>query len=169
MKTRSYFARKVVCMFLLAVLTLCICTPVLAASNTTTLTTTVPSHFDMNIAIVGKGTIKINGRNISESCIVPIERNQAVTVKITPDDGYYLSSVTYDGNEISQEVKDGYLTLPQPERELSIYINFAAYTGTPNTGDSSYQLLIFCSVASIISLLGMILLLIANRKKTPRT
>lgn len=164
MKTRSYFVGKVFCLFLLAVLTLCICTPVLAASNTTSLTTTVPSHIDINVTIVGSGTVEINGRKLSETCTVPVERNQEVTIKLTPSNGYHIHSVTCDGADITQKAESGCFPLPKLEYKTSIVVNFAIDADNPNTRDNSSPLLVFFSITTIVSLWGIVLL-IENRKK----
>ena len=168
MNTRSSIMKKIFYLLLLAVLTLCICTPVLAATGTTTLTTTVPSCFDLNVTIIGNGILEINGSKLTESGIVSIERNKEIIIKITPNDGYRLSSVMCDDADITNEVKDGYLTLTQLEHESSIIVNFAVDTSTPNTGDHSYPPLFFI-VTAIASLLGIVVLLTLNRKKSKHT
>ena len=165
MNTRSSIMKKTFYLLLLAVLTLCICTPVLATSGTTTLTTSVPSHFDLNVTIIGNGTIEINGTKLLETDIVSVERNKEVTIKITPSTGYYTNSVIYDGVDITSELINGTLSLPQLEHEASIIVKFTVETGIPNTGDHGDPPLIFC-VTAIASLLGIVILLTANRKKS---
>lgn len=166
MNARSNIIGKVFCLFLLAVLTLCICTPVLAASSTTTLTTTMPSHFDMNVTVIGKGTIEVNGSKLSQTGVVPTERNKEVTIKVTPDDGYLISSVIYGGSDLTQEAKIGAFILSPLEDEATIKVTFVANASTPSTGDSSYPSIVFFSIAAIISLLGIVVLLTVNRKKS---
>ena len=168
MKTRSDFVGKVFYLFLLAVLALCICTPVLAASSTTTLTTTVPTYFHMSVKIVGKGTIELNGKIMSETGVAQVERNKDVFITITPGAGYHISSVVYDDVDITQEIKDGHLTLSQLDGEASFDVKFVANTSVPSTGDASYSSVVFLSVAAIISLLGIVVLLTVNRKKSNR-
>lgn len=168
MKTRSYFVGKVFCLFLLAVLALCICTPVLAASSTTTLTTTVPAYFDMSVKIVGKGTIEINGKIMSETGVAQVERNKEVFITINPYDGYHIGSVICDGVDITQEIKDGNLTLSQLGGEASFGVKFVVNPSAPSTGDDRYSSVVFLSVTAIISLLGIVVLLTANRKKSNR-
>lgn len=160
--------KKIFYLLLLAVLTLCICTPALAAIGTTTLTTTVPSHFDLKVTIIGNGTLEINGRKLEETGVVSAERNKEIIIKITPDDGYRLSSVMRDGTDITSAAKDGYLTLPQPEQESSIRVVFTADDIPPNTGDPCYPPLFFI-VTAIASLLGIVVLLTVNRKKSKHT
>ena len=166
MKTRSYFLGKVFCLFLLAVLALCICTPVLAASSTTTLTTTVPACVDVGIKIVGKGTIELNEKMMSETGVVQVERNKEVFIIITPDDGYHIGSVVYDGVDITQEIKAGCRTFLRLERETLISVKFAVDPGIPNTGDGVYPSLIFVGITAGVSLLGIAVLLVLNRKNT---
>lgn len=168
MKTRSYFVGKVFCLVLLAVLTLCICTPVLAASSTTTLTTTVPSHHDISVKIVGKGTIEINGKKLLETGVVSTERGKEVAIIISPDEGHHISAVTYNGADIVEEVKGRQLMLPQLEGEVSISVIFAVDSSSPSTGDDSYPSVVFLSVVAMISPLGIVVLLTANRKKSNR-
>ena len=163
MKTRSYFIGKIPSLFLLAVLTLCICTPVLAESDTTILTTTVPSHFKMNVTIVGKGTIEINGQTLLETGVIQVERNSENTIIISPDQGFYLNAVIFDGEDITNEIKDGAFTFPALERDSSLSITFNTCTNTPNTGDNC-NLFLFIVVA-VASFIGIVVLLTINRKK----
>ena len=169
MKARSFFAEKVFYLFLLAVLTLCICFPVFASSNTTILTTKVPAHIDIDVTIDGGGTVEINGRKLSETSIVPVERNQAVSIKITPDDGYNLRCVTFDGKDITNQVANGSLTLPQLDHETSVCFKFVASIKDPATEDNRYPFWIFCGFTAAVPLLGIIILLTASRKKIRHT
>ena len=143
MKTRSRIIRKAFCLSLLAVLALCMCTLAFAASDTTKLTTTVPSHFDMNVTIVGNGTLEINGKTLSQTSVISVERHQDVASKITPDIGYHISSVIYNGNDITTDAKDGLFHLSPLESDVALSIAFAANANTPNTGDGAYPILLF--------------------------
>ena len=166
MNARSNIIGKVFCLFLLAVLTLCISTPVFATANTTTLTTTVPSHFDMNVTIVGNGTLVINGNTLSQTSFISVDRHQDVTCKITPDVGYHISSVIYNGKDITKDAKEGVFALQPLEGDATFCITFVANASTPNTGDTTYPHLIFCSIVAVASLLGIAILLTVNRKKS---
>lgn len=166
MKTRSRISKTVFCLFLLAVLALCMCTPTFALSDTTKLTTTVPSHFDMSVIIVGNGTLEIGGKALTTTSVIPIERHLEVTCKITPDDGYHISSVIYNGNDITMDAKDGSFHLSPLEGDVGLSIAFAANASTPNTGDNTYPFLLFYSIIAIASLIGIAILLTANRKKS---
>ncbi len=166
MKTRSRIIKTAFCLFLLAALALCICTPAFAVSDTTKLTTIVPSHFDVNVTIVGNGTLQINGNTLSQSNVISVERHQDITCKITPDAGYHISSVIYNGNDITKDAMNGAFHLPPLEGNAVFSIAFAANTHTPNTGDNSYPFLLFYSITAIASLLGIAVLLTVNRKKS---
>ena len=166
MITRSRIIRNAFCLSLLAVLALCVCTPVLAASNTTILTTTVPSHFDINVTIVGGGTLDINGNILSQASVVSVDRHKEVACKIIPDAGYHTSSVIYNGNDITKDAKEGVFTLHPLEGNATFSITFVANASTPNTGDNTYPHVIFYSITAIASLLGIAILLTVNRKKS---
>lgn len=165
MKTRSKILGKIFCLFLLAALTLCISTPVFATANTTTLTTTVPSHFNANIALVGKGAIEINGIKLSQTGVVSVERHKDIKITFTPQDGYHLNSVIVNGKSITTDATQNTLNLPPLESDLTLSITFAANSEVPSTGDNSYPILMFYSFAAIASLLGIILLAV-NRKRS---
>lgn len=165
MKTRSTFLGKVFCLFLLAALTLCIPTPVFATANTATLTTTVPSHFNADITIVGKGVIEINGVKLSQTSVVSVERHKDIKITFTPHDGYHLNSVILNGQSITTDATQNTLILPPLESDLTLSITFATNSEIPSTGDNSYPFLIFYSFAAIASLLGIILLAV-NRKRS---
>ena len=137
MKTRSSIIQKVFCFFLLAALTLGVCTPVLAASGTTTLTTKVPSCFTVDVHITGNGTITVNGTVLSQSGTVQVERNKQVTIQIAAADNTYLESVTYNGTEIIADAADGSIMLPAMEDNAVLSVFFAAKSVAPTTGGNS--------------------------------
>lgn len=166
MKTRSRIISTAFCLFLLAVLALCMCTPAFAVSDTTKLTTTVPSHFDMSVTIDGNGTLEINGNTLSQTNVIQVERHHDVTCKITPDVGYHINSVIYNGNDITADAKNGIFHLSPLDSDVTLHIAFAANATTPNTGDNTYPVLLFYSISAFASLLGIAVLLTVNRKKS---
>ena len=137
MKTRSSIIQKVFCFFLLAALTLGVCTPALAASGTTTLTTKVPSCFTVDIHITGNGTITVNGTVLSQSGTVQVERNKQVTIQITAANNSYLKAVNYNGEDFTKDAADGSIMLPAIEDNAVLSVFFAAKSVAPATGDNS--------------------------------
>lgn len=138
----------------MAALTLVICVPVAAATNSTTLTTTVPQTVPLLLELSGKGTVSINGVAYTKSGTVEVPLNFALELRITPDAENEIKSVVYNGFDYTKEAKNGKLTLPAIAGEAMLCVNFANIASTPQTGDAYSPLcLIFLM---FLSLIGMI-------------
>ena len=164
MKTRSNILSKTIAFVLMAALTLVICCPVAAATNSTTLTTTVPETFPLLLKLSGNGTVAINGVAYTQSGTVEIPRNSPVELRITPDAENEIKSVVYNGFDYTKEAKNGKIVLPAITGEATLYVNFTKIASTPQTGDA-YSLLCL-TLLMFLSSIGMIATFSIRKKNT---
>lgn len=154
MKTRSKFFSKAISCVLMAALTLVICFPVAAATNSTTLTTTVPETLPFFLELSGNGTVMINGVAYTQSCAIQIPRNSTIEFLITPDAENEIKSIIYNGFDYTKEAKNGKLNLPAITGEAMLHIHFAEITSAPVTRDSHSPQ--FFVLVMLLSLIGII-------------
>ena len=165
MKTRSSFFSKAILCVLMAALTLVICFPVAAATNSTTVTTNVPESFPLLLELSGKGTVSISGVAYTKSGTVEVPRNSALELRITPDAENEIKSVVYNGFDYTKEAKNGKLTLPAITGEAKLCISFAETASIPATGDPYYFVVLYLAALMVISLMGIVAMLFPWRIK----
>ena len=166
MKTRSNILSKAMLFVLTAALTLVICFPVVAASSSTTLTTTVPRTDPLLLELEGNGAVTINGVNYTQSGTIKVPHNSSIELLITPDTGNNIKTVTYNGHDYTTEAKNGKFTLPAATAEATLYIRFSATALTPETGDPHYFTLLYYIALMVVSLISMIAMPILRKKNT---
>ena len=104
--------KKILCSALILTLLLSLFIPAYAKSAVTTLRTTVPSQFDMSLTIEGKGSVKLNRKLYKKSTTVKIDRNTQEEITIKPNLLYKVKSVSYNGEDITAQLKNGVYTTP---------------------------------------------------------
>jgi len=163
MKTRSKIFSKAILCVLMAALTFVICFPVAAATNSTTLTTTIPKFLPLHLELSGNGTVTINGVAYTQSETVEIPRNSTTELQITPDVENVIKSVVYNGHDYTKEAKNGKLTLPTITDEATLCVSLVKTASTPQTGDTFSPL--YLTLLMLCSLIGMIATLSFWKKK----
>ena len=148
----------------MAALTLVICFPVAAATNSTTLRTTVPGTVPLLLELTGNGTVTVNGVAYTRSKTIEIPRNSAIELRITPDAENEIKSVVYNGFDYTKEAKNGKIVLPAITGEATLCVNFTEIASTPQTGDAYSPL--YLTLLMFLSLIGMIATLSFRKKKT---
>ena len=101
MKHRSSILCKIVNIFILAAVCLTVPMGVFAA-GTTTLKTAVPTNHTIYLSIEGNGTVVIEGKQYSKSANISIDRHSEPFVEIQAAKDYYIRSVTYNQENITQ-------------------------------------------------------------------
>ena len=153
MKARSKIFSKAKLFVLMAALTLVICFPVAAATNSTTLTTTIPKTATLLLELTGNGTVAVNGVAYTEPGTVEIPRNWAVELLITPDIGNEIKSVVYNGQDYTKEAKAGKITLPAITGEATLCVSFTEIATAPQTGDFlSPSFFVFLMLLSLVAI-----------------
>ena len=158
MKTRSRFIQGICIFLLLAALTLGFGISASANSVSTTLMTTVPSHFVIDVTIVGNGSVIINETELTQSAQISIERHKAVRIRLLPEDNNRVDSVISNGTSIVDKVNNDEILLPALENNAELKVIFAVNSTTPDTGYTSLPNIIYFSIIAIISLFAIILL-----------
>lgn len=164
MKTRSKIFSKAILCVLVVALTFVVCTPVIATTSSTTLTTTVPETTPTLLELIGNGSITISGIEYTRSETIEIVKSAEVLLQITPDDGYYIHSVTYNNCNYTDRVKNGQLILSNIVADATLCIVFERLPSAPATGDPSPSLLQSSILWMLISLMGIFTILILKKK-----
>ncbi len=92
---------------MLLALLFCFLIPVSAFAAETTLTTTVPSDISLKIQISGKGSVFVNGKEYKKSKEITLKRSGEILYKIVPNKNYEVKSVLYNGDDMTESLKDG--------------------------------------------------------------
>lgn len=164
MKTRSKFIQGICIFLLLTALTLGFSVSALASSTSTTLLTTVPSHFLVGVTIVGEGSVVINDNKLTSSTRISIERHQTVEIDLLPGDKSHVESIVYNGVILTEQENGGSLLLPALEKDAELIVTFAVNPSAPNTGDGSFPKMICYGIIAIISLFTIILLTVKRNR-----
>ena len=147
----------------MAALTLVICIPVAAATNSTTLTTTVPKALPLLLELSGNGTVTVDGVAYTRSGTIEIPRNSTIALQITPDVGNEIKTVIYNSRDYTKEAKNGKVALPAIVGEATLCISFAEIASIPETGDLSFPQ--YSILLMLFSLIGTIVTLSFRKKK----
>lgn len=158
MKTRSKFIQGICIFLFLTALTLGFSVSALASSTSTTLLTTVPSHFLVGVTIVGEGSVFINDTEVTQSGQISLERHKAVRICLMPEDNNRVDSVVYNGTSIIDKISNNEILLPILENNAELRVTFAVNSTIPNTGDKEFTKFLYFSMAASVSLFVIILL-----------
>lgn len=99
---------------------------------------------------------------------VQIERQKAQVWKIAPDEGKQLVRLLYDGEDVTDQVKDGVFTAPAMIRDLTLEAVFQDAPTTPGelppqTGDNGMPIL---PLMILLAVSGGALALIGKKRKS---
>lgn len=82
--------------------------------------------FSLNAYCNKGGSLNINGQTISNQVLsVGVSRNQSITISITPDDGYYIKSVTLNGRDVKDDLYNNTYTIAQIKEDIDFRVEFA--------------------------------------------
>lgn len=154
--------KRAVCLYVLFVFLMVICTPCLAFAQDTTLTVTVPSQFLLRIQINGKGEVQVGEMRFSETIDISIGRDEETIIMIIPAPDYQIGSVLYNGNHMTVNLQGSILTLPTASDDAELTVIFTEKTSLPQTGDTKH---IISNTILIILSLFLLIWLIRKRKK----
>lgn len=142
-------------------------TTAFADEGTTTLTTTVPCTVTLQIG--ERGAVTAAGTKYTGNASFQAALNTVLTYTISPDSGYKISKVTYDGTDVTEAAKSGTYTAAALQGNVTLTVTFVKKTITPTdptspkTGDESHMALwigLMC-----VSGAGLGMLLISRRKR----
>ena len=106
MKKVSAIFRNKICAVLLAAILIICCIPFPAFASKTTLTTTVPAQFSVKLEVEGNGKVEVNGKSYTESTVREVNRHTKSEFRLTPNSGYEIKSVFFNGENVFSELRD---------------------------------------------------------------
>ena len=137
-----------------------------AESCTTILTATVPCTVPLQIG--EHGTVTVNGITYTGDASIKADLDTVLTYTITPDSGYEISKVTYDGTDVTASAKSGTYTALALKGNVTLTVAFTkAVPTSPQTGDESCMALWIAMMC--VSGAEIAALVISSRKRKART
>lgn len=106
-----------------------------SAEPSTTLTVILPDSYPLTLTIQGKGTVCVGDTVCRKSATLELERLEPVTIRVTPREGWFLHSVTWNG--VAQTVQEsGWTkTMEGITEEMALTVVFRSTAASPATGD----------------------------------
>ena len=102
-------------------------------ADSTTLRTQVPSEFQLQIRLEGKGKVRIGGKETGNGDSLSLPRLQEIEIEVFPEEGYRVVSLTLNGEPLSLPRAFVMLT---GDSVLSLVIE--AINPAPQTGESTW-------------------------------
>ena len=163
MKHRS--CQKIIPLLAFLCVLLC-CMPVRALALTTVLSTNVPDEVSLHVEITGKGTVAVGEKKLSSTGTAAVKRHQPFTVTLSPQQGYRITAVSFNGKSVLSRLKNGKLTVDELNLDGVLSVTFtktaSSYHGSnPKTGDRS--VVVPAMASALLSMTALILVL--SRKK----
>lgn len=143
-----------------------------ATAKTTTLHLSIPKQVTVIVQLSGHGKVSVNGQTLTNSGSILINRLDDVKVLVSANMGNSLSSVEINGNDFTEEVKNGSLVIENIQFDTNLSVVFTPNThlvpeNNPWTGDlTPFFAYLLCSVISIILLLHLAHITYKKRYKT---
>ena len=154
MKKVSAIFRNKICAVLLAAILIICCIPFPAFASKTTLTTTVPAQFSVKLEVEGNGKVEVNGKSYTENTTIEVDRHTKTEFRLTPNSGYEIKSVFFNGENVFSELRDSIFALQEIENDSVLKVTFTPKNASPKTGDDDftscvYAILLIMSIAGI--------------------
>ncbi len=87
--------------------------------------------------------------------VIEIPRNRNITIIATPDNGWMLQSAMIGGEDFTDRLQEGGITLENVAEDFTVHIEFRKTASTPQTGDVGIAPWLFLMC---ISAIGLVLL-----------
>lgn len=128
------------------------------ASGGTVISTVVPPKYTIMFDIDGSGSVEYDGIVYKNGDTIQVREGTDMTFKIQVPGGYKLKSVSYDGQNMTNQVSDGTITIQNVQQNGALAVAFAktGSTASPATGDNSH-ILLWSALASVglVALVGI--------------
>ena len=140
--------------------------PVRALALTTVLSTNVPDEVSLRVEITGKGTVAVGEKRLSSTGTVAVKRHQPFTVTLSPQQGYRITAVSFNGKSVLSRLKNGKLTVDELNLDGVLSVTFTKtasshHESNPKTRDRS--VVVPAMASALLSMTALILVL--SRKK----
>ena len=87
-------------------------------------TTALPDDYDITVQINGNGTVNAGGAPISSGSLVNVLRGATKTFTITPNAGYQITAVAYNGVDVYSQVANNQYTTPAVNAYGTLVVSF---------------------------------------------
>ena len=159
MKHRS--CQKIIPLLTLLCVLLC-WMPVRALALTTVLSTNVPDEVSLRVEITGKGTVTVGEKKLSSTGTAAVKRHQPFTVTLSPQQGYRVTAVSFNGKSVLSSLKNGKLTVEELNLDGVLSVTFTKtasshHESNPKTGDRSA--VVPAMASALLSMTALILVL----------
>ena len=128
----------------------------------TALITTVPTEVVINIEVEGKGYVIANGIEHFGTFEMTVNRNDNISLRFVPNDGYVTNIVKYNGTEITDDLYRGTLNIRANSNSV-LRVKFEKMSFLPETGESYYLKAVLC--AMLVALIFIAVLYKLNKKE----
>jgi hypothetical protein len=116
---------KILSAFLAVMLLTMLCSiPAFADGGNTTLTAKVPCAVKLSIG--ENGSVTVDGTKYTGDASFQKDLDSVVSYTITPDSGYEINSVLYNGENVTASVSDGVYTAPALTDNATLTVLFAS-------------------------------------------
>lgn len=109
--------------------------------NYTDGTLTVKAVYGLNISSIGNGKVVYDGNSISSYAHYTVREGQRVSLKLEPDDGYELASLTQNGTDVTGRVSSYTYTIGNVKEDINIVATFVENQGIFRVGSIRYRIL----------------------------
>ena len=109
---------------MVALLAQVLAVPAFAESGNTTVTTTVPCT--ITLCVGENGSVAVDGTEYTGDASFQRELDTVVSYSITPDSGYEINGVLYDGEDVTDSVSGGVYTAPALTDNPTLTVLFAS-------------------------------------------
>ena len=108
-----------------------------ATEGSQIITVTVPCTVTLEIG--GHGSVTVDGTSYTGTVSFQKEPGTVLTYIITPESEYRISKVTYDGMNVTSELKNSRYKAPTLKGNVTVMVSFVKQTSpdSPQTGDDS--------------------------------
>lgn len=84
--------------------------------------------FSITLQVLAGGSVSVNSVNQSNGSILYVEKDSTVTFAITPNVGYEVATILYDGIDVMSQVTNGTFTTPALTANTTLSVSFRKIT-----------------------------------------
>lgn len=135
------------------------------AEDNANISTVVPESNTVEISVQSGGKVTVDGsENHTGDSDITRPRGSSITFTIVPDEGYEVDSVFYNGEDITDKIKNGEFDIEKLLSDGLLEVTFrkvspaspGGKTDSPKTADTTDTALWFC--LTLISAVGVLLI-----------
>lgn len=134
------------------------------APGGTAISTVVPQKYVFTLDITDGGSVEYGGIIYRNGDTLRVTEGESMTFKLQIPEGHKLKSVSYDGQDITDSVSDGAVTIENPVQNGALVVTYEKIGSiiAPITGDTG-RILLWSALASV-SLVALVGITIKTKK-----